>query len=89
MPSEQINNEVLQTIPPGVISRHRASNFDPVQVPDLIGVKDLRYLDHTGLMRHRDAGDLMRYAALNQGLDVASDYAGYRPTAVMRKRSER
>jgi len=53
-------------------------------VPDLIGIKDLRYLDHTGLMRHRDAGDLMRYSALNQGLDMASSYAGYTPTAVMR-----
>ena len=60
------------------------SLFAPVQIPDLIGVKDRRYLDHTGLMMHRDAGDLMRYAALNQGLDMASDYSGYRPTAIMR-----
>src|SRR4029077_2902011 len=34
---------------------------------------------HTGLMRHREAGDMMRYAALNQGLDMLSAYAGFRP----------
>ncbi|WP_433965318.1 hypothetical protein [Tunturiibacter gelidiferens] len=60
--------EILQTIPPGVISRHRASQFTPVQVPDLIGVKDRHYLDRTGLQQQRSIVDLMRYAALNQGV---------------------
>jgi hypothetical protein len=83
MSIDQIN-AIKAAIPLGVLARHGASLFAPVQVPDLIGVKDLRYLDHTGLVRHRDAGDLMRYAALNQGLDMVTDYAGYRPTAVMR-----
>lgn len=77
-------NAIKAAIPLGVLARHGTSLFAPAQVPDLIGVKDLNYLDHTGLMRHRDAGDLMRYAALNQGLDSASDYAGYRPTTLMR-----
>jgi hypothetical protein len=75
---------IKTTIPLGVLARNGTSLFAPAQIPDLIGVKDRRYLDHTGLMMHRDAGDLMRYAALNQGLDFASDYAGYRPTAFMR-----
>lgn len=52
-----------------------------MQIPDLIGVRERRYLDHTGLMRHRDIGDMMRYAALNQGADMLSEFAGYRPTA--------
>jgi hypothetical protein len=77
-------NAIKSAMPLGVLARHGTSLFAPVQVPDLIGIKDLRYLDHTGLMRHRDAGDLMRYSALNQGLDMASSYAGYTPTAVMR-----
>lgn len=77
-------NAIKMAMPLGVLARHGTSLFTPVQVPDLIGLKDLKYLDHTGLMRHRDAEDLMRYAALNQGLDMASDYAGYRPTALMR-----
>jgi hypothetical protein len=76
MSSEQII-EVLQTIPPGVISRHRASNFDPVQIPDLIGVKNRRYLDRTGLQQQRSIVDLMRYAALNQGADALSSFDGF------------
>ncbi len=72
-------NAIKAAIPLGVLARHGTSLFAPVQVPDLIGVKDLRYLDHTGLMRHREAGDMMRYAALNQGLDMLSEYAGFRP----------
>jgi hypothetical protein len=37
--------------------------------PDLIGVQGRRYLDRSGLQRHRGIGDMMRYAALNQGGD--------------------
>ena len=52
---------------PGVIPGPATSFFAPAQVPDLIGVKDRRYLDHTGHARHRGAADLMRYAASVQG----------------------
>ncbi|HKD06871.1 MAG TPA: hypothetical protein VKB79_13295 [Bryobacteraceae bacterium] len=76
-------NAIKAAIPLGVVGRHGTSLFSPVQVPDLIGVKDLRYLDHTGLMLHRGSADLMRYAALNQGGDMLSDYMGYRPTAFL------
>jgi hypothetical protein len=69
-------------IPPGVLARHGTSNFSPVQVPDLIGVKERRYLDHTGLVRHRDIGDLMRYAALNQDAGLLSRYGDFRPIEV-------
>jgi len=78
MSIEQIN-AIKAVMPLGVVARHGTSLFTPVQIPDLIGVRGRRYLDHTGLMRHRDAGDMMRYAALNQGLDMLSDYSGYRP----------
>jgi hypothetical protein len=37
------------------------------KLPDLIGIKDRKYLDATGLVRHRSPGDLMRYAALIGG----------------------
>jgi mono/diheme cytochrome c family protein len=70
---------VHEAIPPGVLARHGSNPFQPVQVPDLIGVKDRRYLDRTGLVRHRDIGDLMRYSALNQGADLLSRNAGFRP----------
>jgi hypothetical protein len=68
-------------IPPGAIARHGNSPLSPAQVPDLIGVKDQKYLDHTGLQRHRSIADMMRYAALNQGADVLASYGGFIPAA--------
>jgi hypothetical protein len=68
-------------IPSGVIARHGSSPFYPTQVPDLIGVKDQKYLDHTGLQLHRSIADMMRYSALNQGADFLSSYGGFIPGA--------
>ena len=53
----------------------------PTQIPDLIGVQDRRYLDHTGLVRHRGIGDVMRYAALNQAVDLYSRHGDFVPVA--------
>jgi hypothetical protein len=78
MSTEEIT-ELLQTIPPGVMSRHRSSSFNPVQVPDLIGVKDRQYLDRTGLQPQHSIVDLMRYAALNQGGDSLGSFDGFIP----------
>jgi hypothetical protein len=68
-------------IPPGVIARQGSSPFYPPQVPDLIGVKDRKYLDHTGLQLHRSIADMMRYSALNQGADSLASYGGFIPDA--------
>jgi Di-haem oxidoreductase, putative peroxidase len=68
-------------IPPGVIARHGSSPFYPPQIPDLIGVKDWKYLDHTGLQLHRSIADMMRYSALNQGADFLTSYGGFIPGA--------
>lgn len=68
-----------RAIPPGVIARHGTSAFSPVQIPDLIGIRDRKYLDRTGLVRHRDIGDLMRYAALNMDFDFMSAWHGFVP----------
>ena len=57
-----------EAIPPGVTARANTSMFLPPQIPDLIGVRDRAYLDHTGLIRHRETGDLMRYSSLAQDL---------------------
>lgn len=65
--------------PPGVAIRQGTSLRYPAQVPDLIGIKDRLYLDHTGLVRHRSIGDLMRYAALNQGVDQLARYGDFIP----------
>ena len=50
MSPEQLD-AMFAGMPPGVVQRHRSSPFSPVQVPDLIGIKDRHYLDHTGLHR--------------------------------------
>ncbi len=70
---------VLEAIVPGVCARQGSSAFFPVHIPDLIGVKNRRYLDALGLVRHRGITDIMRYAALNQGGDLLSLYGGFRP----------
>ena len=56
----------------------------PIQVPDLIGIKERKYLDHTGLHLHRSIGDLMRYAALasNHGMERYRRYGDFIPAGV-------
>lgn len=73
--------EALSGVPPGVIVRQGTSLFAPPAIPDLIGIRDRKYLDKTGLGRHRGIADLMRYAALNQTMDVLGSYGGFIPTA--------
>jgi hypothetical protein len=57
--------------------------FYPLQTPDLIGVKDRHYLDHTGLQKQRSIADLMRYAAFNQGADDLASYDGFIPADML------
>ncbi len=71
----------LKSIPPGVMIRHGSNFNQPTNIPDLIGIKDRKYLDYTGLMMHRNVGDLMRYAAFNQLLDMLNSYNGFIPAA--------
>jgi hypothetical protein len=71
-----------EAIPAGVLARHRSSPLSPPHIPSLIGVEDRRYLDATGLQRQHSMVDLMRYAALNQGVDDLASYAGFVPADV-------
>jgi hypothetical protein len=68
-----------EAIPPGVMTRFSSSLLYPPQVPDLIGVKDRRYLDHTGLVRQRTIEDLMRYIAVVQGEDLLVHFGDFTP----------
>jgi len=70
-------------IPPGVFPRQGTSLTHPPKIPSLIGIRDVRYFDSGGLVRHRDIGDLMRYAAMTQGLDVIAHYGGFQPSPTM------
>jgi hypothetical protein len=85
--SEQMSlAEILagyDAIPPGVAARHGTGVWSPVQIPDLIGIRDRKYLDRTGLVRHRGVGDVMRYAALNQDADLLSQYGDFRPIEIV------
>jgi hypothetical protein len=67
-------------IPPGVLARHGTSPLIPAKVPDLIGIQERRYLDATGLARHREIGDLMRYATMNQDTDTFARYRDFVPS---------
>jgi hypothetical protein len=69
----------FDSAPAGVVVRHRTSMNYPVAIPDLIGVKNRRYLDRTGLVQHRGIGDLMRYAALNNEMDFLSKFGDFIP----------
>ena len=80
LPMAQIRDG-SKVMPPGVSVRQGTSLFAPAAIPDLIGLRDRRYLDRTGLGRHRGPADLMRYAALNQGMDLLSNYGGFVPIA--------
>lgn len=72
----------LKAIPPGVVIRHGTNFKQPANIPDLIGIKNRKYLDQTGLMRHRSIGDLMRYSAFNQLADQLTAYNGFIPDGI-------
>jgi mono/diheme cytochrome c family protein len=69
----------------GAVARWNGSILYPAKVPDLIGIRDRKYIDHTGTHQHRDIGDLMRYAALVSFAD-ATDFGSYRMLADGTKR---
>jgi hypothetical protein len=68
-----------------IIPRSGTSWRSPQPIPDLIGIKDHKYLDHTGLERHRNIADFMRYAALNinaAAIQELGNYAGFIPAGI-------
>ena len=83
-PKEEIAR-AFAALPPGTEGRQGTSLLYPPSVPDLIGVQQRRYLDHGGLARHRSIGDMMRYIAVNQTLDLLASYAGYIPAGLDHK----
>jgi mono/diheme cytochrome c family protein len=60
----------------GGLARWNGSLYYPAKFPDVIGIKDRKYLDHTATHLHRGIGDLMRYAALVSFAD-AVDFGPY------------
>jgi hypothetical protein len=73
---------------PSVFARQGTSGDHPVKIPSLIGIEEIRYLDSTGLSRHRSIGDLMRYAIVNMGLDLTAHFGDFQPSTVTEPLSE-
>jgi hypothetical protein len=69
----------IESVPGGAMDRQGGGYLYPFAVPSLIGIKEIKYLDRTGLMRHESPGDMMRYAAFNQGMDMLTSYNGFIP----------
>jgi hypothetical protein len=69
----------------GAITRWNGSPLFPAKIPDLIGFRDRKYIDHTATHLHRGIGDLMRYAALVSFAEVA-DFGPYHMLAPDTKR---
>lgn len=69
----------------GALPRWNGSLYYPAKVPDLIGIKDRKYIDATGTHLNRGIGDLMRYAALVSYADTTQ----FGPHNVLAADSER
>jgi len=54
----------------GGLPRWNGSLYYPAKIPELIGIRDRKYIDHTATHLHRGIGDLMRYAALVSFADL-------------------
>ena len=62
-----------------VIDLEGSSFRSPLQVPLLSGLKDRKYLGHTGLHLHRSIADLMRYIVLHSDLGPLRKYGDFIP----------
>ena len=74
--------DIVDATPRGTIIRQGTSHTHPAKVPDLIGIRDRKYLDATGFVLHRGIGDVMRYAAVNQTMDMLASYGDFIPAGV-------
>jgi hypothetical protein len=64
MTQSEYNAYIGAGIAGGGVARWNGSILYPAKIPDLIGFADRKYIDHSATHRHRNIGDLMRYAAL-------------------------
>jgi mono/diheme cytochrome c family protein len=64
MEPAQLRLVVAPAFSTGLFPRWSGSPLYVTKIPDLIGLKEQKYIDHTATHRHRGPGDIMRYAAL-------------------------
>lgn len=77
MTDADVQQYVAANLRGGAVARWNGSILYPAKVPDLIGIRDRKYIDHTGTHLHRGIGDLMRYAALVSFAD-STEFGPYR-----------
>lgn len=75
--SDEEMNGLFDAEPPGVSDRPNGSIYYMTKVPDLIGIQNRHYIDHTATHRNRGVADLMRYAALVEYAD-SMDFGPHR-----------
>ncbi len=75
------SNELLFSVPPGAFARFNGSPYYPTKAPDLINIKDRKYIDHTATHQLRGPGDVMRY----MGLVSCCDSAEFGPHQLLTK----
>jgi mono/diheme cytochrome c family protein len=75
--SEPEIGELLGSNPPGTFPRFNGSPYYTTKIPDLIGIGERKYIDHTATHRLRGPADVMRYAALVTCCDSA-DFGTHR-----------
>jgi hypothetical protein len=80
MTEADLQQYVAANLRGGAVARWNGSILYPAEAPDLIGIQERKYIDHTGTHLHRGIGDLMRYAALVSFAD-ATDFGPYRMLA--------
>ena len=55
----------------GTFARFNGSPYYMTKIPDLVGIGERHYMDHTATHRMRNSGDIGRYAALVACCDIA------------------
>ena len=76
MNEADFNGWVVAGVKGGALPRWNGSPYFPAKTPDLIGIKDRKYIDHTATHLNRGIGDIMRYAALVSWAE-STEFAGH------------
>ena len=82
-PAEEIAR-LYEMHPLGVHGRTGTSLLYPVKISNLIGLKDIKYFDHTGTSRNRGIADLMRYCEMIADVSDALTHYGEGPQSSLR-----
>jgi len=69
--TDEESNALFFAAIPGTFARFNGSPYYITKVPDLVGIRDRKYIDHTATHQHRGPADIMRYMSLVSCCDTA------------------